>query len=855
MISAKKIALVLAICGIAASLPSVQARQQQPSIVHIAPHGAVTIKRDTYGTPHIYADTTFGLFYGYGYAVAQDRLFQMEMARRTFTGKVSEALGAKYLTSDQAVRSNYKPQSLLRQYAALPASDKAIFEGYAAGFNAWVRQVEKQPEQLMPKQFNDMGFKPVKWTAMDVVMIFVGSMANRFSDFNTELDNLGLLNALVEKHGKEDGSRIFDQLKWVDDPGAPTTIPSGPAERKVTGPAPAEQAVDNRQQLAGLAAPSRQTMQAIARMPRDAGNGRLLPMSGSAAQDHLDALLARDGLSGMGGFPQASNIWLAGKGKAKDAQAILFNGPQFGWFNPAYVYAVGLHGAGFNVVGNTPFAYPSILFGHNGKIAWGATAGYGDGVDIYQEQLNPDNRYEYLYKGKYLPMIKRTDIIKVKGAPDHKLDVYGTTHGLVVAFDMEKGVAYSKKRTWDGHEVESLMAWIRQTQAQDYDQWIGQAAHMAITINWYYADAKGNIGYAYTGKFPQRKPNHDTRLPALGTGDMEWDAVLPFSSNPQMLNPQQGWIANWNNKPAAGYPSPDMYWLSWSAADRVETIMDHFKPDDKLTPAAMAGINQSASFADVNARYFLPYLKEAVARLAENDPRRQAVTLFDGWDLQTVDSSTATHYKAAATLMRTWLPIMLKNTLADVIPAEYFKFYSAAGYPVAGTPVVGSVNIQPGTKVLYQALRGKHASIPQRYDLFNGKKPLDVVLAALSESVESLQTRYGSDMQKWLEPVDEHVYLSNNFVGIPQANGNERLKTPVMMNRGTENNLISFTSDGVRNCEVLPPGQSGFIAPDGAKSKHYEDQLELYKKFECKHTWLEPADVDRHLESKTVLEY
>ena len=62
-------------------------------------------------------------------------------------------------------------------------------------------------------------------------------------------------------------------------------------------------------------------------------------------------LLARDGLTGVAGYPQASNMWIVGKDKAQDARAILLNGPQFGWFNPAYVYSVGLHGAGFNVIG------------------------------------------------------------------------------------------------------------------------------------------------------------------------------------------------------------------------------------------------------------------------------------------------------------------------------------------------------------------------------------------------------------------------------------------------------------------------------------------------------------------------
>ncbi len=70
----------------------------------------VTIKRDNYGVGHVYADTVYGIFYGYGYAVAQDRLFQMEMAKRSTQGKVAEVLGEKHVEFDK--RSAYARVSL-----------------------------------------------------------------------------------------------------------------------------------------------------------------------------------------------------------------------------------------------------------------------------------------------------------------------------------------------------------------------------------------------------------------------------------------------------------------------------------------------------------------------------------------------------------------------------------------------------------------------------------------------------------------------------------------------------------------------------------------------------------------------
>jgi penicillin amidase len=187
----------------------------------------VKIIRDNYGVPHIYAKDTYGLFYGFGYSIATDRLFEMEMARRTVLGTVSEVLGADYVAFDIRIRSNYTPASIQQQYVALSKKQKQIFEGYANGMNARIQEVLQNQGTLLPKQFTDFGFLPSDWTPFDVVMIFVGTMANRFSDFNTELDNLDFLEYLNTIYDEDTAWNIFNQTKWTNDPGAPTTVPNG----------------------------------------------------------------------------------------------------------------------------------------------------------------------------------------------------------------------------------------------------------------------------------------------------------------------------------------------------------------------------------------------------------------------------------------------------------------------------------------------------------------------------------------------------------------------------------------------------------------------------------------------------
>lgn len=189
---------------------------------------SVEVLRDHYGVPHVFADSNYGLYYGYGYAVAQDRLFQTDMARRSFVGTTAEALGPgvqdAYVKYDMQVRQNFAPDSIRRQIAALSKEDADIFKGYADGFNAYLEKVRRNPD-LLPKEYVDFDFEPAPLTEFDVVMIWVGSMANRFSDINLEVSSLGLLQALEKQHGAERGRAIFDELLWINDPAAPTTVP------------------------------------------------------------------------------------------------------------------------------------------------------------------------------------------------------------------------------------------------------------------------------------------------------------------------------------------------------------------------------------------------------------------------------------------------------------------------------------------------------------------------------------------------------------------------------------------------------------------------------------------------------
>jgi penicillin amidase len=143
--------------------------------------------------------------------------------------------------------------------------------------------------------------------------------------------------------------------------------------------------------------------------------------------------------------------------------------------------------------------------------------------------------------------------------------------------------------------------------------------------------------------------------------------------------------------------------------------------------------------------------------------------------------------------------------------------------------------------------------VPQTYDFFNGADPEAVVLAALEATRVALAQEYGSaDVGTWRMPLDQHVFETANYLGIPQASADEGLAIGTSMNRGTENDMIRFDAGRVSFCAVTPPGQSGFIAPDGTRSPHYADQLALYEDFGCRDQAFYREDVEAAAVSRTA---
>lgn len=777
---------------------------------------SVTIKRDHFGVPHIYAQNAYGLFYGYGYAVATDRLYQMEIAKRSGWGTVAEVLGPDYLELDKVTHGSFDPDSIRRQLAALSGDDRAMFDGYAAGFTQRVREVKAQAATLMPKEFLDNGFEPSEWQPEDIAMVWVGLILNRFFAGTAEMANLNLLETLRAAEGQERGQQLYQQLRWLNDPTAPTIIP-----------------------------------QQAAIQPQAQSSANLLALSPQAAHDYLHRQSVALGPAVANGTPTASNAWVLGPGKTTHGHAVLYNGPQQGWYTPSITYSVGLHGAGYDLTGSTAVALPAILFGTNGRIAWGSTVGSLDTNDVYQLRLNDKDPHSYWYQNAWRPMEHRQVRIKVRGQDDVLLDVYRSAQGFVSTWDAKNNTAYANRRSWEGREIETLLGWAHAAKAQNWTDFMAQAARVTASITWFYADTERNIGAAALGLLPRRATGQPVQFPAAGDGSMEWQGFLSFEHNPKVLNPQQGFVASWNNKAFAGLLADNS---NFSYVDRVQELLAPLQAKQRLSDDEIWAVDQLGARSDLNARYFAPLIQQAATLPRASALAKEAAAQLRGWDYKLLMDQDGKHYRGSApAVMQAWMkaavPVFLKGRLPESVYASYEKsLYPGMDDPRSAQPA-------PASKLIWNAIQGPRSGVPQTIDFLQGRPAQEWVLDALEQAARQLQADQGRQASQWRAPAVSMLFAARNAIGVPWGDGAHQRRVWPYLNTGSESFQVVLDPQGIRMCSVAAPGQSGFVDPQGKAGPHHSDQLDLFNRFGCKPDAVTRQEVDKAAVTTQTLRY
>ena len=582
----------------------------------------VIITYDTLAVPNISASNLPDLFFAQGYITAQDRLWQMDMTRRFASGDLAVILGPKYLKYDREQRILGIRQVAARAAANMDPQQRAQFEAYAAGVNAYIEQHRK----TLPLEFRFLGYAPHVWTVEDSLL--VGLSMTEFLNHGLYKDKLER-EKILARLGPELTADLFVNTSWRDHPpGADSSsieneIPqeSTPDEEEQS-PQGSKQKSGEKQVPLGINSGLGNAKQQI---PRGLKSTRDDKSSGGPTTQHL-----RPG----------SNNWVISGVHSASGKPLLSNDMHLDLEIPDVWYEAHLTAGDFDVVGVTLPGVPYVIVGHNRRIAWGFTNLGPNVEDLYIEKFN--EKGEYLTPQGWAKPEHRREIIRIKGKPEVTLEVMTTRHGPIIT-DLIPGETRKLALKWTVYDPQAMripfFAIDSARNWQDFETAFSQFG--APGQNVVYADVDGHIGYQATGLVPIRATG-DGSMPVPGDDDAhEWTGYVPYDKLPSVYDPPSGIIATANGRVT---PNEYPYELSieWMSPYRTQRIYKLLSAPKKFTPADMLAIQTDVvspfdRFCAERFVYAVDHTAHASARA------KSAADLMRNWNgAMDIDSAAAT---------------------------------------------------------------------------------------------------------------------------------------------------------------------------------------------------------------------
>jgi penicillin amidase len=444
----------------------------------------VEIIRDTYGVPHIYAKNEADLYFALGYAMAQDRLWQMEFYRRLGHGQLSEVLGEELVKVDR----------FFRMIAAAGLNKKNrddlafIPKSFADGVNAYL----KTHSNRLPFEFKLLGYKPQPWTDEDYFAIL--KVVNWGSSVGWRVDLTAA--KMLEKLGREKWKEAFPV--WPND--APLIIP------------------EESRALSKLSTSLLETMRVAE---------RLTTFSTLAASNNWVV----SEMKSVTGKPILAN----------DPHLALTN-PSFWW--EVHIVCPTINVSGFAIpgvpgiaVGHNLYVAWGVTFvmvddvdfyiekinPDNPRQYW--LKDHWEEMEVKEETIQVKGRDPI--KTEILLTRHGPIVTDVKGSKEKALSArWAFTEGLQPS---HASYLLAKAKNIQGVK-EALRYWE------------------LPGLNFVFADVDGNIGYWCCGKIPIRSKGDGILPMPGWTGEYEWKGYVPFEKRPHMINPKEGFIATANNK-------------------------------------------------------------------------------------------------------------------------------------------------------------------------------------------------------------------------------------------------------------------------------------------------------------------
>ncbi len=782
---------------------------------------SVTVIYDQMGFPHIYAENMHDLFMAQGFVEASHRWWQMEWWRHLSAGRLSEIAGESALDTDIYNRTLDFTSASERDWEILSDDSKAMLQAYSGGVNAYL-QGKSPADAAIEYQWLALGGVNIEleaWTVNDSIRWLKVMAAGLSENMNVELAR----TQLIEVVGPLATQLLvppypFNEHPIITEPGGIDYADTDLSDTSLIIPENVDYSAISTTLVAGL---------------------------------DLDNVYSPFG-SGEG---IGSNSWVIGGELTDSGLPYLANDPHLGIQMPSIWYEIGLHctvvsdECPFDVVGVTLPSVPAVVIGHNRNIAWGFTNVGADVQDLFILTINPDNPLQYMLDDEWVDFDVVTETIVVHGGESVDLQVLNSVWGPVIsdAIDVEDQVLALRWTALDAST--SLDASFALNQASNWDEFrVAMSLFDVPSQNVIYADIEGNIGYQMPGNIPIRVDGHDGKVPFDGSrSDNAWQGFVPFDELPTIFNPEAGYIVTANNVvtgPDYPYHLTDVTSYGWRAV-RIETLIQN-DPDGVITMDDMAAIH--GDNYNLKADFLIP----ALQNLETNDEIiLNAVDWLADWDRQNhMDSPQAALFE---TFWVELLTLAFVDDMGTILAggADWEWYLMSQLVQMSQSPVWDS-QLTP--------------DVTESRD--------DILSQAITQAWDRMTEAQGDDPGQWswgglhyakftalplgtggIDPAIDPILDSLFNVTVPASGGNSIVNAtgwnanrPFAVTALPSMRQVLNVADWDASWRVNTLGQSG-----DPRSRHYRDQVELWRHIEYHPEWFTRDAVEADSEATWIL--
>lgn len=749
----------------------VQPASQQTAVQIQGIKDRVTIRRDERGIPYIEAQNDEDLYFAQGYATAADRLWQMDLFRRTARGELAEVLGTGpnniAIDQDKLHRTYGFAQAAEAEFANASPQSRTMLEAYTRGVNAYATSLD--PKSLPPEfQILQYSFRP--WTPADSLVLF-----KIFAEALSDTWRLDIMRQAMSVLPPEKRAELLPVISPID------VLVVGKDTQSKT-------------KSAARIKPEAVSPSVLARL---AYNQEIAAAALDRIGLHTDALAA-------------SNNWVVSGNRTVTGKPLLANDPHLRPTAPSIWHMVHLSAPGVRVAGVVMPGLPGVILGHNDRIAWGFTNFGPDVQDLYVERFNPENPKQYQTPSGWQDAVIRREEIKVRkgiGSSEHDIvnhDVTVTRHGPIIFEGDGKRYALrwtaldpNKNNPDSSHSLNRARNWTEFNAALE--------TFTGPTMNIVYADVDGHIGYHAAGVIPIRKSG-DGSVPYDGSTDAgEWTSYIPIAKLPTLYDPPSGIIVTANNRiVGTDYP----YFLSdhWAQPYRARRILDLLNEKPKLSAEDFRRIQ-----GDVYSIAGVSFTREAVKllrpKLTPADEKLKAsLDAFEKWDGRVNAESTV------APLMAHLRLAFRSKILTAAMGQELVRNYQWNNFD---TTIDRVIKEQPA------------AWLPKEFTNY-----ADLLRVCYDEAIATLTKNLGPDETKWTwgemakarfpHPLGGAPLIGAQFTvpPFPQNGTGGFIGATVNVGSNVSMRLIADPSDWDKTQQGIALGEAG-----SPKSPHWSDQL------------------------------